>query len=226
MKKRIFSLFLGACLVLLVLLSTASCTKTSKMNDAILALNGCNKLDLSLYSLTTVHVGSQDEEYMQKQEFTRDGKSQELFTTFNSYSQTVLANSGEKSAKDGIKNEAIDYDDYLTSPDYLGYINGLLKAVPAYCLKEARFDSVGKKQTMSVNLTGEDFAFAYSELDKIFASKLVSLEGEEKPIEYNGCELKIVTRQGYLAEIYLKVNAECGFTSAEFKFNLVCNSYS
>ena len=226
MKKRIFSLILGLCLIFLVLLSATSCTKTSKMNDAILALNGCDELDLSLYTLTTVHIGSKDEEYMQKQEFTRDGKSQELFTTFNTYSQTVLANSGDKTAKDKIKNEAIDYQEYLSNSDYLGYINGLLKAVPASCLKEARFDSVGKKQTMSVNLSGEDFTFAYSELDKIFASKLVALEGEDKPLEYSSCELKIISREGYLSEIYLVVDVECGFTSARFKFNLVCNSFS
>ena len=68
MKKRIFSLILGLCLIFLVLLSATSCTKASKMNDAILALKDCDKLDISLYTMTYYHIGSKDEEHMQKQE--------------------------------------------------------------------------------------------------------------------------------------------------------------
>ena len=77
---------------------------------------------------------------------------------------------------------------------------------------------------MTVNLSGADFVTVYSELDKIFDTKLVALEGEDTDLEYTSCQLKIITRQGYLSEIYLEVDVECGFTSAKIKLNLVCNS--
>ena len=79
---------------------------------------------------------------------------------------------------------------------------------------------------MTVSLNDDNFISAYGELDKFFCEKLVALEGEEKPLEYGSCDLKIITRDGYLAEIYLEVDVECGFTSATYKFNLVCNNYS
>ena len=226
MKKRIFSLILGLCLIFLVLLSATSCTKTSKMNDAILALKDCDKLDISLYTMTYYHIGSKDEEHMQKQELTVDRHTEKLVSTFNSYGQTIEVNNESKTATDKITAKPINYDEYQSRSEYRGYINALLKTVPAYYLVDARFDGVGKKQTMTVSLPDTDFVGAYGELDKFFCEKLVALEGEEKQLEYGSCDLKIITRDGYLAEIYLEVDVECGFTSATYKFNLVCNNNS
>lgn len=226
MKKRIFSLIFCVCLVLVVLFSATSCTKTNKMNSAILALNECDKLDISLYTMAYYHIGSKDEEQMQKHELTVDGNTEKLVSTFDSYGQTIEANTESKTAKDTGAGADIAYEDYLSNPNYRGYISGLLKTLPTYCLVEARFDSVGKKQTMTVNLSGADFVAAYGELDKIFDTKLVALEGEDTDLEYTSCQLKIITRQGYLSEIYLEVDVECGFTSAKIKLNLVCNSMS
>lgn len=226
MKKRIFSLILGLCLALLVLFSAVSCTKANKLNDAILSLKECEKLNISLYTMTYYHIGSKDEEYMQKQELIVDNGTEKLISTFSTYGQTIEANNKEKTARDIIAAEPIDYAEYEARPEYRGYINALLTAIPSNCLVEARFDGVGKKQTMTVSLNDDNFTGAYGELDKIFSEKLVALEGEDKPLEYGSCDLKIVTRDGYLSEIYLEVDVECGFTSATFKLNLVCNSHS